>query len=126
MRDARDRHAACPSACMQGVLACVLPLREENHMKTYLLLSGQRAALLAQHGGRLHVVAGTSALEQVLQVCCMEECLAASCTSQHHHWFGLSAAPDCHYWLACTCHPFLATRPTQLHQHRSCRLCDEA
>lgn len=37
-------------------------------MKSYLLLPRQRGALLAQHGGRLQLLKGTSELERLLQV----------------------------------------------------------
>lgn len=47
----------------------MLPLRDENHMKAYLLLPAQRRALLRQQGGRLEEAPqGALGLEPLLQV----------------------------------------------------------
>lgn len=66
-------HLLCPSRppppVPQPVLGSVLPLRDENLMKCYLLWPGQRGALLAQHGGRSQLVPGAAGLEPLLQVC---------------------------------------------------------
>lgn len=54
---------------LQPTTAAALPLREENHMKAYLLLPAQRRALLQQLGGQLEEAPqGSLALEPLLQV----------------------------------------------------------
>lgn len=56
-------HPAQPTA------AAVLPLREENQMKSYLLLPAQRRPLLQQLGGRVEEAPqGALSLEPLLQV----------------------------------------------------------
>lgn len=61
-------HAPLARARLQAVLGCVLPLREENHMKAYLLHPRERGAMLQRLGGRLERVAGADALDSILQV----------------------------------------------------------
>ena len=57
----------------QVTAAAVLPLREEQHMKSYLLQPAGRRQLLAQQGGRLTLASalgrehGVEALLQVSQ-----------------------------------------------------------
>ncbi|EFN53716.1 hypothetical protein CHLNCDRAFT_136563 [Chlorella variabilis] len=51
-----------------ATIAAVLPLREENHMKSYLLLPAGRRELLHQQGGRLvEASAGARGVESLLQ-----------------------------------------------------------
>lgn len=58
-------HCSLP---LQATAAAVLPLRDENQMKSYLLLPDRRRALLEEQGGRLAVAArGALGLEPLLQ-----------------------------------------------------------
>lgn len=59
----------CP-ASLQATAAALLPLRDENSMKGYLLAPAQRRALLQQQGGRLEGAPRAAlGLEPLLQVC---------------------------------------------------------
>ena len=62
-------HARTHTHCdPQEVLCAVLPLREENAMKAYLLEGSARRSLLASVGGTVAPMAGALRLEGVLQV----------------------------------------------------------
>ena len=58
-----------PNPTLQATTAAVLPLHEDNDMKSYLLLPAKRRELLHQHGGHLtEACHGSRGLELLLQV----------------------------------------------------------
>lgn len=57
------------AASPQATAAATLPLRDDNAMKSYLLLSAERRDMLRQQGGRLEEAPrGALGLEPLLQV----------------------------------------------------------
>ena len=70
-RQSQPHQLSCPAPppLLQPTTAAVLPLRDENHLKSYLLQPAQRRALLHAQGGRLaEAPAGARGLEPLLQV----------------------------------------------------------
>lgn len=61
------RFPAVVLPCLQATAAAVLPMREENDMKRYLLLPSQRRDLLQQGGHLLEAPLGASGIESLLQ-----------------------------------------------------------
>ena len=64
--------------CMQPVAVAVLPLRDENAMKNYLLWPNKRHELLRQHSGVLHVMPNALAVDTLLAdrtFLCLHYCL---------------------------------------------------
>ncbi len=51
---------------MQPVEATVLPLRDDGHMKEYLLEKERRLAMVKEAGGRICPVTGTKCLDRLL------------------------------------------------------------